>query len=137
LCNSTTITTFPTIHSTTFHHHSCRISPQRRGMAFAQASFLSRRPRQRKPVNAPQTELRRDEATTRWLPAAKGNLKRQRAGAGHKMTPKSRRQKSRTHKDVYATRSQLRKLKKIMPVWYSMKRRNGSYIPPEPINYRK
>lgn len=49
----------------------------------------------------------------RWLPAAKGNLKRMRSGFRKRMTKKSHNRKS-GRRIVYATRNQLRKLKKVM-----------------------
>ena len=104
---------------------------QQRTMAFAHASFL-RKPNIKPHLRAKQSAEARQEAVERWLPADKGNLKRLRSGAGHKMTPKSRRQQARTSKPVYATRSQLRKLKKIMPDHFDFKRRTNAFVP-----YRK
>ena len=102
----------------------------RRSFAFANASF-QRKQRDRKPIRALQSEVIRNEAGTRWLPCAKGNLKRQRSGDSKFQTSKSQRQQSRTARPAYATRSQLRKLKKILPQSFSMRRRNFSYIPVE------
>lgn len=80
---------------------------------------MSSMPRQnKKSRRGPMVERIRKEAATRWLPTAKGNLKRQRCGWGHNRSLKSRRQRSRMNKTVYATRSQLRKLKKILPHGY-------------------
>jgi ribosomal protein L35 len=80
---------------------------------------MSSMPRQnKKSRRGPMVERIRKEAAMRWLPAAKGNLKRQRSGWGHGLSTKTRRQRSRMRKTVYATRSQLRKLKKILPHGY-------------------
>ena len=58
----------------------------------------------------------------RWLPAARGNLKRQRSGLGSKMWSKHHGRKQKLRSAVYATRSQLRKLKKIIPASYVTKK---------------
>jgi ribosomal protein L35 len=77
----------------------------------------------RKPKRFQATAEVRFEASTRWLPTARGNLKRLRSNKGHKMTKKTNRRKMRLSRPVYATRSQLNKLKKIFPHGYLPKRR--------------
>lgn len=70
-----------------------------------------------------QVDKVRLAALARWLPAAKGNLKRRRAGLGHRIHTKSRRQNTRLKKNAYASRKQLSKLKKTLPPGSLPKRR--------------
>lgn len=74
---------------------------------------------QRNPKRLEKAMDVKNEAMARWLPAARGNLKRQRV----EMRSQSRRQVQRSKRVVYATRTQLNKLKKIMND-YVLKRRN-------------
>ena len=80
----------------------------------------------------------RSEAASRWIPTGSGNLKRQRSNLGHSTWAKTQPRKRRLKQTVYATRSQLRKLKKILPHGYfggkvgGIKRR-GKVVPLKPM----
>ena len=71
--------------------------------------FLARNKRDEQVANV------RQSAAERWVLAARGNLKRQRSGIGHRAHSKSSRQRARLRQPAFATRTQLRKLKKILP----------------------
>jgi hypothetical protein len=73
------------------------------------------KPRVAKPQNLWIAKKMAAEAAERWLPSHNGNLKRMRSGNKNKMAAKSSRRQSRLNRPVFATRTQLRKLKKILP----------------------
>jgi hypothetical protein len=66
------------------------------------------------PKRLTRAEEVKQDVKDRWLPAARGNLKRMRSNFRLKRSGKTSRQESRLRKPVYATRTQLRKLKKIV-----------------------
>lgn len=96
----------------------------------------------RKPRRLQQAQHKRYQAALRWLPTGSGNLKRKHSYTGHKSWSKTRSRRARLRRTAYATRAQLRKLKKIFPARYFSGKPNkrGTFEIPVsklPVNGRK